>query len=80
MTILVPMKESTYEKLLAFRNDSSQTEDEIISNLIDIVEDFDDDFLSEETIHRIEKAREEYKAGDTYSMKQVMAELGDSFE
>lgn len=80
MTVLVPVKESTYEKLLAFRHTSNQTEDDIISNLIDIVEDIDDDLLSDETIQRITQAREDYKAGRTYSMEEVMAELGDSIE
>ena len=80
MTVLVPVKESTYEKLLAFRNTSNQTEDDIISNLIEIVEDIDDDLLSEETVQRIIQAREDYKAGRTYSMEEVMVELGDSIE
>lgn len=80
MTVMVPVTESTYKKLLAFRNTVDQTEDEIISNLIEIIEDIDDDKLSNETIQRIAEARKEYKAGHTYSMEEVMAELGDSIE
>lgn len=80
MTVTVSLSEETYEKLIAFRGTSGLTEDGVIAELLEIVEDIDDGPLSDETLQRIEEAREDFKAGRTYSMEEVMEELGDRFE
>ncbi|HWQ67616.1 MAG TPA: hypothetical protein VN372_12210 [Methanospirillum sp.] len=80
MTVMVSLSESTYEKLLAFRGSSDLTEDEVISELLEIVEDIYDEPLSEETLQKIAEAREDFKAGRCKTLEEVMAELGDTFE
>lgn len=74
------MSDATYEKLMAFRGSSDLTEDQVIVELLELVKDIDDERVSEETLQKIEKAREDLKAGRTYSMEEVMEELGDHFE
>ncbi len=80
MTVTVSLSEATYEKLMAFRGSSDLTEDGIIAELLEIVEDIDDEPLSEETLQRIAEAREDFKAGRCKTLEEVMTELGDTFE
>jgi len=80
MAVTVSLSEETYEKLIAFRGPSGLTEDAVIAELLEIVEDIDDEPLRDETLQRIEEAREDFKAGRCKTLKEVMAELGDTFE
>lgn len=80
MTVTVSLSEETYEKLIAFRGSSGLTEDGVIAELLEIVEDIHDEPLSDETLQRIEEAREDFKAGRCKTLKEVMADLGDTFE
>lgn len=56
------------------------TEDRVIAELLEIACDIDDEPLSEETLQRISEARADFQAGRCKTLKDVMAELGDSFE
>jgi len=80
MAVTVSLSEETYEKLIAFRGPSDLTEDGVIAELLEIVEDIDDEPLRDETLQRIEEAREDFKAGRCKTLKEVMTELGDTFE
>ncbi|QXO94256.1 hypothetical protein KSK55_13110 [Methanospirillum purgamenti] len=80
MTVTVSLSDSTYEKLIAFRGSSDMTDDRVIAELLEMACDIDDEPLSEETLQRIAEAREDFRAGRCRTLKEVMADLGDSFE
>ena len=80
ITVTVTLSDSTYEKLIAFRGSSDMTDDRVIAELLEMACDIDDEPLSEETLQRIAEAREDFRAGRCRTLKEVMADLGDSFE
>ena len=60
-----------------FRQYKNESYDEVVSKLIDIVENIDDEPpLSKQTIKDIEKARAEIRAGNYYTEKEMAKRLG----
>ncbi len=63
----------TLEKLKLLKNLERQSYDEVLNNLIDNRED---EILSEEEISEIQKGLEDVKRGKVYPIEQVAKELG----
>ena len=70
-TIQINIK--TLERLKALKNFERQSYDELLINLIDNCEE---ESLSEEEINEIQKGLEDVKRGRVYSIESVARELG----
>lgn len=64
---------NTLERLKALKRFERESYDEILNVIID---DYEDDAISNEEITEIQQILEEVKQGDTYSLDSVAKELG----
>jgi len=78
MTVTVSLSDKAYQRLSLLKSHPDESDEEIIMAILDGEVDLEP--ISEETLLRATQARDDYKAGRTYSMEEVMAELGDSFD
>ena len=69
----IQIKFETLERLKALKNFERQSYDELLNNLI---ENSEEDSLSEEEINEIQKGLEDVKKGRVYSIEVVARELG----
>ncbi len=69
----IQINTETLEKLKTLKHFERQSYDDILNNLIDNCEE---ESLSEEEINDIEIALEEVKRGEVYPIEQVARELG----
>ncbi len=69
----IQVSPSTLEKLKMIKRYKRESYDEILNNLI---EEYEDNELSEEEIESIKTALEEVKKGEVYPIEKVAGELG----
>lgn len=67
----------TLERLKALKNFERQSYDDVLNNLID---NSNEEVLSEEEIKDIQEALEEVKRGEVYPIEDVAKELGITLE
>ncbi|MFA5993179.1 MAG: hypothetical protein WC796_05730 [Candidatus Pacearchaeota archaeon] len=67
----------TLERLRALKNFERQSYDEVLNNMIDNCEE---ESLSEEELDEIQKGLEDIKRGRVYPIEQVAKELGISLK
>jgi predicted transcriptional regulator len=69
----IQINTDTLERLKSMRMHQKQSYDELLNNIIDEVEE---ETLSDTEINDIKKSLEEIKEGKVYSIEQVAKELG----
>jgi len=69
----IQLNSSTLDRLRALKSFDRQSYDELIVNLVENVEE---EVLSEEEINEIQKGLEDVKKGRVYSIEVVAKELG----
>lgn len=69
----IQVNQETLERLKALKSMKRQSYDEVLNNLIDNCEE---ESLSEEEIEEVKIALEEVKRGEVYPIEQVAKELG----
>ena len=69
----IQLNSKTLDRLKSLKSFDRQSYDELISNIIDNIEE---ETLSDEEIKEIEKGLEDIKKGRVYSIESVAEELG----
>lgn len=69
----IQISSETLERLKSMRTHQKQSYDELLNTIIDEVEE---ETLSETEINEIKKSLEEIRTGKTYTIEQVAKELG----
>ncbi len=69
----IQINSETLKKLKSLKNFERQSYDEVLNNLIDNCEE---EGLSDEEIEEIQKGLEEVKRGEVYPIEQVARDLG----
>lgn len=69
----IQISQETLNRLKMLKNFEKQSYDDLLNNLIDNVED---EVLSDEEIEDIQKSLEDIKRGRVYSIEEVAKELG----
>ncbi len=74
----IQIDSSTRANLTKFKEYARETYDEVINKLMKIAQmaSRDEGELSDETLKQIKEAEEDYKAGRTFSTKEVLKRLG----
>ena len=73
----IQIKESTLERLKNLKEHKRESYDELINEIIDNIEE---ESLSDEEIKEIQEALEDVKKGRIYSIEEVAKELGIKLE
>ncbi|MFC1682456.1 hypothetical protein ACFL0X_02480 [Nanoarchaeota archaeon] len=69
----IQIGQSTLDRLRSLKKFERESYDEVLVNLIN---DYEDETLSEEEIEELKEALEELKKGEVYSIEEVAEELG----
>jgi len=78
MTVTISISDELYQKIVILKNRPDESDEEIITEILK--GRIDPEPISEETLKRVDRAREDFKEGRCQTLKEVMDEFGDSFE